>query len=468
MSRIKINDKITAQITDIDEKGRGVFSIGTAMGLASGLVPGEIAEGTVIARRKGKLRLSVGKFVKTDLARGKAPCPFFGQCGGCLWQDLVYERQCELKLNLVNKALADVGIALTTSHLRRATHQYHHRNRMDFVFALRQAQGDGRDAAVSVLGLKEHERWDKVVNLDSCLLLDETSSEILRAVRKIAAKSGAPFWDNRAQRGYWRYLVIREGKNSGERLVLITTSGERNASHPERAERVEGLPYQAELVEALRPLCTSFLHGVNPEVTDLSIPKTIEAIFGEPYLHEKVNGSVYRIPPASFFQTNTEMAGELQKSVVEFAQPKKTDRVLDLYCGSGFLTLALAACAKEVLGLEIDAAAVDAAMVNAELNSVKNADFRAGAAEKTLPTELAASKPDIIVVDPPRAGLHPSAAVALAASDARRIVYVSCNPLSLARDLKTLLGAYRVSRTACLDLFPHTPHIETIIALDRK
>ena len=443
MSRVKINDEITAEITDIDDKGRGFFRAGNATGLASGLVPGEIAEGIITARKEGKVRLGVKKLIKADPARGKAPCPFFGRCGGCLWQDLAYDRQCELKLRLVNRALAGVGVAVTASRLLRAASRYRHRNRMDFVFG-----ADGE------LGLKEHERWDKVVDLDSCLLLDETSSEIMRRVRDIAKSSGAPFWNNREQHGYWRYLVIREGKDTGERLALITTSAE----SPE-------LPRRAELSEALKPLCTSFLHGINPEVTDLSIPKTIETIFGEPYLHEKVNGLTYRIPPASFFQTNTQMAGELQKTAVEFAAPCALDRVLDLYCGSGFLSLALAAKAKNVLGLEIDPAAVEIARTNAVLNRITNAEFRAGAAEKLLPAELASSGPDVIVVDPPRAGLHPAAARALADSGARRIVYVSCSPVTLGRDLKAILAAYRVEQSACIDLFPHTPHIETVVSL---
>ena len=345
---------------------------------------------------------------------------------------------------------------------------------MDFVFALRQAQDDDRDATVGVLGLKERERWDRVVDLDSCLLLDEASSEILRRVRAIAKKSNVPFWNNREQHGYWRYLVIREGKNTGERLVLITTSGERPtvASHPAspepgRGELAERLPCQTELVKILKPLCTTLLHGINPEVTDLSIPKTIKTIFGEPYLHEKVNGFTYRIPPASFFQTNTEMAGILQNKAIEFAAPSLDDRVLDLYCGSGFLTLALAAKAKNALGLEIDPSAVELAGINAKLNGIKNVEFRAGAAEKLLSAELASFKPDIIVMDPPRAGLHPSAAKILTDCGAKRLVYVSCNPATLARDLKTLLSRYRVDQCACLDLFPHTPHIETVVSLER-
>lgn len=450
MSRIKIKDRITAEISDIDEKGRGMFLAGTTSGLASGFVPGEIVEGAVSARKEGKIRLAVDKIVKSDPARGKAPCPFFGRCGGCLWQDLAYERQCELKLHLANKALSE-SCKLKAEDFIPATSQYRHRNRMDFVF--------GRDGE---LGLKAAERWDQFVNLDSCLLLSEEASEILRRVREIALASGAPFWNNYEQRGYWRYLVIREGKNTGERLVLITTSGERHASHPELAE---GLPCQAELVEALRPLCTSLLHGINPEVTDLSIPKTIETVFGEPFLHEKVNGLTFRIPPASFFQTNTQMAAELQNTAVAFADPQKGDRVLDLYCGSGFLTLGLAKKCANVLGLEIDPASVELAKENSRLNGITNAEFRAGATEKLLPAELASAKADIIVVDPPRSGLHPAAAKALASSQARRIVYVSCNPFTLARDLQTLLSAYRIDRAACIDLFPHTPHIETVVSL---
>jgi len=162
------------------------------------------------------------------------------------------------------------------------------------------------------------------------------------------------------------------------------------------------------------------------------------------------------------------MAAQLQNIVVEFAAPKPGEKIMDLYCGSGFLTLALAKASKNVIGVELDDAAVEIARGNAKLNNITNIDFRSGATEKLLATALTDMAPDTIVLDPPRAGLHPAALEALMGSNAKRLVYVSCNPRALARDLKTLLTKYAIEKTRCLDLFPHTPHIETVVSLLRK
>jgi 23S rRNA (uracil1939-C5)-methyltransferase len=286
-------------------------------------------------------------------------------------------------------------------------------------------------------------------------MLSEEAISVMSIVRELTKESGALFWNNRVHTGFWRYLVIREGKNTNERLVLITTSDE-----------LPSLPLREKFETALKPLATSLLWGINPEIADLSIPKTIEPIFGETYLRETINGFSYHIPCASFFQTNSEMAAQLQNMVVEFAAPKPGEKIIDLYCGSGFLTIALAKASERVIGVELDDAAVEIARGNAKLNSITNIDFRSGATEKLLAGALAEMRPDTIVLDPPRAGLHPKALEALMESNAKHLVYVSCNPRALAHDLKTLLTKYTIEKSRCIDLFPHTPHIETVVALN--
>jgi 23S rRNA (uracil1939-C5)-methyltransferase len=466
--RLKIGDKLEAMINGVDEKGRGLLRAGAKPGLAYFTIPGEKIGGEVVARNGGELRVRVETIMEPSTDRVVPQCPDAGRCGGCPWQHISYTRQCDLKLELINRAFAESGLP-ETCNLKpetyiRAISQYHYRNRMDYVFAV-----DGS------LGLKTPEHWDMVLDLKDCRMLSKEAVEIMRIVRELTKESAVPFWNNRVHAGFWRYLVIREGKNTGERLVLITTSGERftDASHPELAvsracRGAEGLPLREKFEAALKPLATSLLWGINPEITDLSIPKTIEPIFGETYLTEKINGFSYHIPCASFFQTNSEMAAQLQNIVVEFAAPKPGEKIMDLYCGSGFLTLALAKAAERVIGVELDDAAVEIARGNAKLNNIANIDFRSGATEKLLAAALAEMSPDTIVLDPPRAGLHPKALEALMGSTAKRLVYVSCNPRALARDLKTLLTKYAIEKNRCLDLFPHTPHIETVISLGRQ
>lgn len=447
---MKIGDKLEAEIFGVDEKGRGLLKAGIKTGLAYFTIPGEKIAGEIVARKSGELRIRVEQILTPSKDRIAPPCPDVGRCGGCPWQMIRYERQCELKLGLVNEAMAELRTAnderLTIDEIVPAPNQYHYRNRMDYVFAV-----DGS------LGLKTPEHWDMVLDLKDCQMLSKEAVKIMQIARELTKESKVPFWNNRVHAGFWRYLVIREGKNTGERLVLITTSGE-----------LPALPLREKFEAALKPLATSLLWGINPEITDLSIPKTIEPIFGETYLTEKINGFSYHIPCASFFQTNSEMAAQLQNAVVEFAAPQPGEKIMDLYCGSGFLTLALAKAAEKVIGVELDDAAVEIARGNAKLNNISNIDFRSGATEKLLAGALADMAPDTIVLDPPRAGLHPAALEALMGSGAKRLIYVSCNPRALARDLKTLLEKYSIEKNRCIDLFPHTPHIETVVSLTRK
>ena len=445
MSRPKINDEFTVKIDGVDPKGRGVFKIDERTCLAYFTVPGDTVRGAISSRTKGTLRLRVEEVVEPSPDRVNPPCVSAGHCGGCPWQMMRYDIQCAIKLEHVNKEFFDLGIDLKVTDLVPAPNQLHYRNRMDYVF------GTGNE-----LGLKEPEQWSKVLDLPECLLLSPEAPKIMALVRAYAARNQIAPYDQRTGAGLLRYLVIREGKNTNERMAMIVTSD------------AATLPAEQELIAALSPFATSIIHGVNPELSDVSIPKIIRPLLGPPYLTEKINGLVYKIQPASFFQTNREMAALLQKTVVAFAAVKPDETCLDLYCGNGFLTLALAERGHETIGVELDEAAVAAARENAALNNIGNVIFSAGASESILPIVLIRDKPDVIVVDPPRPGLHPAALSELMAYRAKRLVYVSCNPNSLAHDLKTLLDIYEVKATRCLDLFPHTPHVETVVSLALK
>ncbi len=464
--RIKIGDLIKATVEGVDEKGRGTFRAGGKEALAYFVIPGEKIEGEVAARTKGMLRVSVDKIVEPSPDRVGPRCQFAGRCGGCPWMMVDYDRQCALKLELVEGAFTEAGLStiITTKNQQpnskesfkfqiinsknfiKAKGQFYHRNRMDYVFG---PNGE--------LGLKEPEHWDKVLDINECFILSEAAVKVMNIVRDWMRGEKIEPWDNRRHTGALRYLVIREGKNTNERLVMIVTSA-----------ALSELPNENGLASKLKPLTTSLIHGINPEITDLSIPKTMRAIIGKPYLLEKINGLLYQIPPASFFQTNSAMAAVLQDTVVEFAAPKKQETLLDLYCGNGFLTLALAQASKQVIGVELDEPSIEIARTNAALNKIKNAIFSAGAAEALLPITLSRDRPDCIVLDPPRVGLHPKALAALMEYGAKRLVYVSCNPRALARDLKTLRSKYSIEKIRCIDLFPHTPHIETIVSLARN
>jgi 23S rRNA (uracil-5-)-methyltransferase RumA len=266
-------------------------------------------------------------------------------------------------------------------------------------------------------------------------------------------------WDNRRHEGFLRYLVVREGKFSGERLAtLVTAAG--------------ALENEKGLVEALDPLCTSIVHGVNAKITDVSVAETLRPLKGEALLRERIPlrrgsggevGSVtYRIHPNAFFQTNSRMAAALLEEVASMVKSGAHGKLLDLYCGGGFFSLGLAKDVESALGVELDAAAIEEAKRTAQENGIANVRYLADAAEKLA---WEAEAPDVVIVDPPRSGLHPAVRRTLLEKKPARIVYVSCNFRTLATDLKDLLRAYRAEPAVAVDLFPHTPHIETVVHL---
>jgi 23S rRNA (uracil-5-)-methyltransferase RumA len=336
---------------------------------------------------------------------------------------------------------------------------------MDFMFGWR-----------GELGLKEAGKWWSVVDLPKCFLQSEEANEILRRVSEWSKKSDLLFWDNKKQTGFLRALVIREGKNTGERLVMLVTAESEMGVDISVVDKNQRSPVIRRQPNDWREIfldlfedgvATSVLCGISRRATDLSIADEIVALNGKPWLHEEINGLKYRIAPNSFFQTNSEMAAELQNTVTEFVAPKPEQKIADLYCGAGFFSLAFARAGAEVVGVEMDKAGIEAAKVNAELNAIK-ADFFAAKIEDYFKDKNLAVDFDTVVLDPPRAGLHPKVLETLIEVLPQKIIYVSCNYNNLAKELPNFLQHYKISRIRALDLFPQTPHVEVVIELEKK
>ncbi|MEK7665494.1 MAG: 23S rRNA (uracil(1939)-C(5))-methyltransferase RlmD [Patescibacteria group bacterium] len=376
--------------------------------------------------------------------RLEARCPYFGKCGGCSWQDIAHEFQPKIKREFVQDAFDEAKIACHIAPVEPCPEPFYYRNRMDYVF--------GKNGE---LGLKVSGHWWETLDLKTCFLLSSETPEILERTRVWTKETGLPFWNVKTHQGFFRYLVIREGKNTDERLIMLVVSNQFTLPTEHRSA----------ILHLFAPLATSLLVGVNETITDLSIPQRIETLFGEPYLHEVVNGLRYRITPASFFQTNTAMAVELQHTVCELAGNLKNKKVLDLYCGAGFFSLALAKEAKEVIGIELDEDAIKGARLNASLNQISNASFFASKVEEF---DWALERPDVVILDPPRAGLHPSVIETLLAVLPKRIVYVSCKYQKLVEELPRFLEYYAIEEVRALDLFPQTPHVEVVVSLISK
>ncbi len=446
---MKFGDPINTVIQDFDEKGRG-FSPPYAIPFTA---PGDEIEATLVKRDKGVKIGRLSNVVKRAPDRIDAPCPHAGVCGGCLWQHLAYDAQLRFKKHLINRAFERAGHDERVGDVMPSPETFYYRNRMDYVVGWK-----------GEVGLKEYGSWNRYLDLSTCLLLDKETPAILQTVRDLMRELKIEPWDAKKYTGDLRYCVIRLGKNTGERMITLVVS-----------DLARLVAHRSSLIERLSPFCSSLYLAENPEITDLSQGKTLELLHGNEFLTEEVNGIRYAVHPNSFFQTNTVMAAKLQDAVLNavgapFMAPGRDKscpyKILDLYCGLGFFGIAAAKRGADVYGHELDAPAIELAKKNADANGVGHrCRFGAGPTEAL---DWSAEHPDAVIVDPPRAGLHPKALKALLENAPPRIVYVSCNYHRLVDELKQLKTKYRVESLEALDLFPQTPHVEVVASLIKQ
>jgi 23S rRNA (uracil1939-C5)-methyltransferase len=384
--------------------------------------------------------------------RVEAPCQHYPACGGCRFQDLAYEAQVEAKAAQVRDALQRIA-GLPDAPIEEiipARSQFGYRNKCEYTFW----QGaDGPEPGFHKAG-----RWDELIEVDKCWLATDLHNSIRNAVRTWAHEERLTAYDLKEHKGYLRHLVIREGRNTGQVLVqLVTNKGE-------RFERDHFVDVLREFPE-VRSIHWSVNEGPS-EVTNLPS----ELLWGEEAIEEELCGLRFRVRPNAFLQTNTEMAEVLYEIAREFAGLTGSETVWDLYCGTGTIGLVLARDALTVWGIEIVEESVACAVENAALNSIGNAAFYAGNVGQAIEDLRArGGEPDVVVVDPPRAGLAGKALKRLGEAGAPRIVYVSCNPTTLAGDVKVLREeyGYELLRVKPVDMFPHTPHVEAVALLEK-
>ncbi len=420
-------------------------------------IPGETVTGRFVKRSKDGPKLELVSVDAPSPSRVAPRCPYAGTCGGCKWQHVDYPAQLQGKLDTFFRVVAEKGVnepALRPGafSIRPAPETFYYRNRMDFAF--------GRDGQ---LGLKSPDRWWDTLDLSTCFLLSPESVEIMARVRTWAKESGLPFWNVKTHDGFFRYLVIREGKRTGERLVMPVTAAAAKA--PVAPDVLHAK--MAELPALLGNLATSVVWGINPTVTDLSVADELLPLKGDPWIFEEVNGVRYKITPNAFFQTNTVMAEQLQNAVRDYCGDLRGKTLLDLFCGSGFFSLAFAQgpdAPVKTVGIELSAEAIACAKENAAVNGV-HAEYFVSKAEDF---DWKGHAPDVVILDPPRAGLHPRVVETLLEARPPRVVYVSCSYPRFLDEWKKLGAAYRLIRAEALDLFPHTPHMECVFLLERK
>ncbi|MDD5655642.1 MAG: 23S rRNA (uracil(1939)-C(5))-methyltransferase RlmD [Elusimicrobia bacterium] len=387
-------------------------------------------------------------------SKARPPCAHFGLCGGCAWQDRIYDEQLRLKAEKVLAALS-CGEPLPQPTVHGSPDIWRYRNKMEFSFGdvyPPRPEGPGLK-----LGLKPKGRWYEILDIGECLLASAEACALLGRLRAWAAAAGAAPYNIRRKTGFLRHLVLRETR-AGERMVVLVTA--------------EGSLPEASFLAAVKESypASTVLWGINAKESDVAVSDRLKILDGPGHVTETLRFGErelkFRISPHSFFQTNTTAANLLYGLIREWAAAEKPRTILDLYCGGGGITLTLADLCAKVVGVESCSASVADANANARRNGLAGAEFYDGAVEVLLPALLALG-PQVVVCDPPRAGMHAGAAEVLAASGPGAVIYVSCNPLSLARDLAVLTRSYRVERLAVVDLFPHTEHVETLALLRR-
>jgi 23S rRNA (uracil1939-C5)-methyltransferase len=416
-------------------------------------LPGDRVRARVTKVQRRHAEALVTEVVAPGPQRVEAPCAHYPACGGCRFQDLAYEAQVAAKQAQVEESLRRIGglEAPPLEPIVPAEQIFHYRNKLEYSFT---QLDDG-----PTIGFHRAGRWDEVLEIERCWLTTDLGNAIRNRAREWARAERLVAYDQADQSGYLRDLVVREGRNTGQVLVLLVTAG---------GERFD----TGHFVDVLRefPEVRSIHWAENTSAAEVTNLPT-QLLWGEEAIEEELCGLRFRVRPNAFLQTNTRMAERLYGIAHEYAGLSGQESVYDLYCGIGTIGLTLASEALTVWGVEVSEESVACALENADLNGITNAAFFAGNVGQSL-AELRdrSGDPDVVVVDPPRAGLAGKALRRLGEIGAPRVVYVSCNPTTLAGDVKVLVGdyGYTLVRARPVDMFPHTPHVETVALLERE
>jgi 23S rRNA (uracil1939-C5)-methyltransferase len=446
---------ITLEITDLAYDGQSVGHLDGKVVFCNGGLPGETILAEIIRSKPRYDKAVIREIIKKSDARIEPDCRHFDHCGGCSWQDLAYSQQVAYKKAQVIaclQRLADLG-DVEVADVIESREQFYYRNKMEFSFHV---TGEGSFN----LGLHRQGRFDEIFDIDECFLQSKQSNRIVSWVREFVARNQIPIYDVLNHTGFMRFLVIREGKRTGQVLVnLVTNFGD--------------MPSQQELVTGLCesiPDVTTIVHNQNGRKSNIAIGEIETVLYGPGFVEEEINNCRFRILSNSFFQTNPAQAEVMYNTAFEMLQARPTDRLLDLYCGTGAISILVSSSVAEVVGVELVSDAVRIALENAEINKVSNVTFFEGNVKDFLASEDVARKPfDIVVIDPPRAGLHPKALKRVIKVSPEKLLYISCNPATFARDAKEITaGGYDLPKVIPVDMFPHTKHIELVGLFHRK
>lgn len=448
---------LTLEVEDLDFPGNsGVAATGGRKVLIPGAVPGDTVRAQVVGESRGDCRAEILRLETPSPDRAEPRCPHFGTCGGCLFQNLAYRKQLELKGRYLRRVLGEKrGLGASGAGIEPVSPSpdiYHYRNKMEFAFA--ESWGD------LVIGLRERgdparKSRGRTVGLSQCPIFSSSVEMVFPAVLGFAGEKGLSPHNPRTGRGVLRHLVLREGRRTGDLMVLVVTAPAEDVDFERLAGRLA----------SVLPHLKSFYHVTNRRVSDTVGFEETRLLYGSPWIEEELDGLTFRIYPQAFFQTNTAAAELLYHAIAERADLDGESRVLGLYCGAGAIELSLAHRVEKVTGVDSLPENIRNAEENAAANGIANCRFVAGTVEDYL-RDQPGEPPDVLILDPPRPGLTPEARKQVLSLDVPKVAYVSCNPEALGRDLGGFLArGYKIETILPFDFFPHTPHLETLTIL---
>lgn len=434
------------------------------------VVPGDVVDLQVKRKKNHYAEAVAVKFHEKSPLRTEPFCSHFGVCGGCKWQCLSYEEQLKYKQKQVFDNLTRIGkVELPEFRpILGSEKTRFYRNKLEFTFSNKrwlteeEVKQDVKYDQMNAVGFHIPGAFDKVLAIDKCWLQDDISNQIRNAVRDYAYAHDFPFFDLRTQEGLLRNIMIRTS-STGEVMVVLQC---KVTDDEGRRKMEEILQFMADSF----PQITSLMYVINNKCNDTIGDLDVEVFKGNDHIFEEMEGLRFKVGPKSFYQTNSEQAYNLYKVAREFAGLTGNELVYDLYTGTGTIANFVARQARKVVGIEYVPEAIEDAKVNSALNGIDNTLFYAGDMKDILTNDFIAEhgRPDVIITDPPRAGMHNDVIDVILAAEPKRIVYVSCNPATQARDLQLLDGKYKVTAVQPVDMFPHTHHVENVVQLERR
>ena len=458
------------EITAVAAEGKSLARIDDKVVFVPYVVPGDIVDIQIKRKKNSYMEGVAVKFHKYSELRAQPFCEHYGVCGGCKWQCLKYEEQLKAKQQQVVDNLARIGkVELPEiSPILGSEKTQFYRNKLEFGFSDKkwlteeEVKSGVKYEQMNALGFHITGAFDKILDINKCWLMDDICNRIRNSIRDYAFEKNLVFYDLRNNKGLLRSMMIRNS-NTGELMVLIQFRIENDE------ERNEAMALMQHVADEF-PEITSLLYVDNHKCNDTFGDQEVIVFKGNDHIYEEMEGLRFKVGPKSFYQTNTDQAYNLYKVARNFAQLTGNELVYDLYTGTGTIANFVARMAKNVIGIEYVPEAIEDAKINSEINGIKNTQFFAGDMKDILNKEFIETygRPDVIITDPPRAGMHQDVIDTILFASPKRIVYVSCNPATQARDLQLLDQEYKVMAVQPVDMFPHTQHVENVVLLEKR